>query len=229
LNAAQREKMIKENPVKEARCPKKENKEMSFLDPEEVKLFLKSTEGAWPYHALFWLAVNTGLRRGELLGLEWGDINFDDQTLTVNRQLIRKQGYEFEITSPKTKSARRTISLNETTVSKLKKHRKSQLKIRMKATKWEESSLVFTNKKGGFVRPSALRSYFIRRLKEVELDQIRFHDLRHTCASLLLSRGVDPSVISNMLGHSRVSTTLDVYGHLIPAKSKRPEKQWKTY
>jgi integrase len=90
----------------------------------------------------------------------------------------------------------------------------------MKSQDWEENNFTFTNESGEFVKPASLRSFLNSKLKEAGLKKIRFHDLRHTCASLLLSRGADPQAVSNMLGHSRVSTTMDVYGHLMPANKK---------
>lgn len=167
---------------------------------------------------LLTLDVTTGMRLGELLALRWQDIDFEHRSLHIRRSMgfISGQGYvEFE---PKTARSRRKILLPPFVCEVLRQHRTRQLEERLKmGTVWRERDLVFCNRYGDFLDPSHLRQRFDRLLKDAGLPDVRFHDLRHSAATILLSMGIHPKVVQEILGHSQISMTLDTYSHVLPS------------
>lgn len=166
------------------------------------------------------MAVATGMRQGELLALHWQDVDFEEGAIYV-RWNVRYRNQVFTFKQPKTRKSRRRIALASETLEALRAHRTRQLAERLKAgdvwegEKWHD--LVFCNEIGGpYIPSSAVRSSFTRILLRAGLPRIRFHDLRHTCATLALVARVNPKVVSEMLGHSTVSITLDIYSHVLP-------------
>ena len=206
--------LLTSNPAHGATLPKYQHAEMQIWDEVQVMQFLSAAHES-RYEALYHLAVKTGMRQGELLGLKWSDLQWHNGTLLVQRQVqkIPRQGWSF--LTPKTKAGRRAIKVGDATLQILRLHRERQ-EIEKSATgeRWEEYGLVFTSKVGTPGDPSNLRLEFNRIISEAGLPKIRFHDLRHTAASLMLNHGVPVIVVSKRLGHSQPSTTLDVYGHL---------------
>jgi integrase len=189
---------------------------MRVLTAEQADVLMTYTQ-EHTAHALYVLALSTGMRIGELLGLRWEDIDFDGERLFVRRALQRQNANGIVFIEPKTSRLRRSIKLGKRTVAALREHKRNQLTRRIAlANLWQDQDLVFSNETGGPVDPSWQRSLFKRALSEAELPPIRFHDLRHTAATLLLSRGVHPKVVSEMLGHSTITLTLDTYSHLVP-------------
>ena len=164
------------------------------------------------------LAITTGLRRGELLGLRWDDADLEGGTLRVGRALVREGG-RYSMGETKTKRGRRRVNLTPRTVGVLKDHRKRQLEERMKlAGLHEDHGLIFATNVGTPVNPENLvKRSFKPLLKKAELTEIRFHDLRHTCATLLLGRGVHPKLVQELLGHATIAMTLDTYSHYLPS------------
>jgi integrase len=167
--------------------------------------------------ALYVLAVHTGLRQGELLGLKWDDIDLAARTLQVRRALITARGGP-RLAAPKTKGSRRRVSLTGAAVEALKAHLERQLaQIDRAGSLWQEKGLVFASETGA---PLDRRDLTSRRFKPLleraRLPHFRFHDLRHTCATLLLTQNVNPKVVSEMLGHSSIAITLDTYSHVLP-------------
>ncbi len=157
------------------------------------------------------------MRQGELLGLRWGDLDLDAGRLSVRRALQRrgKTGYTF--TEPKTSRSRRTIVLGQTAIAALRGHRRRQVEERLFAgSDWCDGDLVFATRTGGPLDPSWQTATFKAELAKAGLPAVRFHDMRHTAATLLLSRGVHPKVVSEMLGHATITLTLDTYSHLLP-------------
>jgi integrase len=215
LNDAISQKLLQENPCKDVEKPQEEDKEMKTLSEEEVNRLLEATEDEWPYRTLYFLAIQTGMRLGELMGLKWDDINMDDGYIQVIRQLSRQDGYNFEYKPPKHDSKRR-INLNPDTVNELKRLRQEQLQRRLRSQEWNEDELVFTTPKGEHLKPATMRQKLKKGLEESDGTLVPFHGLRHTCATLLLSDGVNPKMVSERLGHQDVSTTLEVYSHVIP-------------
>ena len=183
---------------------------MSVLNSEQVAKLLEQSNGT-RYHALMVLAVTTGLRQGELLGLQWSDIDIQKGTLAVQRALIENNG-KVSIGEPKTEKGRRSVTLPTMALQALAEHR------RILMTEGNAGSLwVFPNTKGGTIGKGNLLSKVFRpMLKRAGLPPIRFHDLRHTAATLLLAEGVHPKVVQERLGHSQIGMTLDTYSHVLP-------------
>jgi len=154
----------------------------------------------------------------ELLGLKWTDVDWVRSTIKVERQLLRSSGNGIEFSRPKTRYGKRSIDLGNKSIEVLRNHYEYQQKERQTAgEKWVENGLIFTNSLGGPINPRNLLRNFKALLKEAGLVPIRFHDLRHTAASLLLNQGIPVLAVSRRLGHARASITLDIYGHLIPS------------
>lgn len=164
------------------------------------------------------LALTTGMRQGELLALRWSDVHLDAGCLTVRATVQEVHGGGFVFLPPKTKRSRRRVMLSATGIAALRAHRIRQAEELLRvAEAWENLDLVFPNQVG---RPlnhvHVLRRDLLLHLKRAGLPAIRFHDLRHTAATLLLGQGVNPKVVSEMLGHSHVSITLEIYSHVLP-------------
>jgi integrase len=159
--------------------------------------------------------VTTGMRRGELQGLKWEDLDLEAGTLQVRRTLSEpKGGWIFE--APKSGNGR-SIRLTRKAVSALRQHRKRQLEERMqKSGLWSDHGLVFPSAIGTPISGGNLNRSFKALLKRADLPAVRFHDLRHTCATLLLRQGVNPKYVQELLGHADISLTLNVYSHVLP-------------
>jgi integrase len=181
----------------------------------EVKGFLAAVNGG-RLQALWRVAATTGLRRGELLGLRWADVDLTARRIAV-RQTLTSVGSQIIIGEPKTKRGKRSVALDGQTVTELSAWRQMQHAERMSwGSAWTNSGLVFTRENGTFIHPDLLSKWFVRYSREAGLTPIRFHDLRHTHASLALQAGVPAKVVSERLGHATVAFTLDVYSHVIP-------------
>ena len=208
--------LISRNPASATIPPSIPPKEMKFFDESQIIQMLVTAKGH-RWEALYHLAVTTGMRQMEILGLKWTDLDLTKQTIKVKRQLVRPDGKAIKFTSPKTKFGRRNIDIGSKAVMILRGHHERQLSERNTAgEKWEEHDLVFTICTGGPIHPRNLLRNFKKLLQDAGLPEIRFHDLRHTAASLMLNHGIPLIIVSRRLGHVRPSITLDVYGHLIP-------------
>lgn len=202
--------------------PRKVHKEMKPLTPEQVRQLLEVAKGH-PQEALFILALATGMRRGELLGLKWQDIHFEKGVLQVQRALTRMPtGLGYKETEPKTRKSRRSIVLTAFAMEALKKHQAKQLEMKIAAgNAWEEHDYVFCTAAGKHLHPGHdVLEELKKLLKKAALPDVRFHDLRHSTATLLLSKGVHPKVVQEILGHSEISMTLDTYSHVLPTMQK---------
>jgi integrase len=195
---------------------------MRLLTADEARKLLDAAVGH-PNEALFVLALATGMRRGELLGLKWQDVDFATGILYVRRVLNRmptvlgdRAGLLVE-SEPKTRHSRRSIILAGFAFDALRRHKARQEEWRQAAgDSWEDSGYVFTTPLGRYIHPNSLNNQFKALLEKAGLPDIRFHDLRHSVASLLLARGVHPKVVQEILGHSQISITMDVYSHVLP-------------
>ena len=169
--------------------------------------------------ALYVLALMTGMRQGELLGLRWRDVDLLQNTLQIRSQLQRGG----VLGETKTAKSRRQIELPVLVVDALRRHRLRQLKEQIEVgPAWAGLDLVFTNSVGNPINPSNLRQrFFLPLLKEAGLPTIRFHDLRHTSATLLLGLDANPTVVQELLGHSQIGITLDVYSHALPTMQRK--------
>ncbi len=216
LKRAVRLEMLARNVCEVVETPRLRRKEMKFLTPEQVHMLLEVNKGL-PYWPVFFLAIYTGLRKGELLGLRWQDVSLHSGTISVNQTVGRITGKGMVVSQPKTYHSRRTVSLPPSAQRML-----IDLKLKQKEQresghmKWDESAFVFCNADGGPLSPERVSYEFRRALKRAKLPPLRFHDTRHTHASLMLKQGVNPKIVSERLGHTNISITLDVYSHLMP-------------
>ncbi len=162
-------------------------------------------------------ACSCRLSTGELLGLKWEDVDLEGGLIRVRYTLTRNKG-SLLLGEPKTKRSRRTVRLTKAAVVALEGHRQCQMEqIGRLGDLYEEQDLVFATERGTLVTPTNLRErYFAPLLKKAGLPTVRFHDLRQTCATLLLSRNVNPKIVSEMLGHASIAITLDTYSHVLP-------------
>jgi integrase len=187
---------------------------------EEARVLLAAAETD-RLAALYRLALTLGLRRGELLGLRWGDMDLDAGRLRVTRTLQRVNG-AIVSKEPKTERSRRTLSLGPAVVAALRAHRDRQAWERRAAgARWRESGHVFTTTIGTTIDPDRLNKHYKALLKRADLRDRRFHDLRHTAATLMLRDGLPVHEVSAVLGHSQTSTTLNVYSHVLPGGNDR--------
>lgn len=220
LAQATRWRLIPRNPADDFKAPTPVPKEMRPLSAEEARGLLEAASGD-RLEAFYVLALHTGMRRGELLGLKWEDVDFVSAVpaLRVRRTLTRTgNGKGLTLGEPKTRKSRRTVRLTPRAVEALKHHRARQAEEKLKVgTPYEDSRLVFAGEGGGLINPSNLRQRsFAALLKKAGLPHITFHDLRHTCASLLFQRNVHPKLVQELLGHASVAITLDTYSHMLP-------------
>lgn len=202
------------NPTQGASLPRYFHNEMNVMDTSQVTQFLVAAQNS-KYHVLFHFAITTGMRFGELLGLRWTDVQWNAGVIHIQRQMQDVPGEGCVFVEPKTNAGRRTIKLGEGSLDLLRHHKQDQeFQQKVVGQRWRGMDLVFTNTIGGPGVTSNIRKEFHRVLDLAGLPQIRFHDLRHTTASLLLNNKVPVIVVSNMLGHSKPSVTLDIYAHV---------------
>lgn len=215
LKQAVKWRMLAQNPAALVELPRVERKEMMALSPEQAQAFLKAADGS-RYGTLFLLAVITGMRPSEYLGLKWSDIDFEAGAVTVRRGLVWKRSGGYHITDLKTLRSRRTIPLPAMLMARLAVHRRQQ------KGKPNPLDLIFTNNRGGPVKVRKLaRFYFKPILVAAELPpQLRVYDLRHSCATLLLAAGENLKVIADRLGHSQINTTANIYAHVLPSMQR---------
>jgi integrase len=209
--------LIPRNATEAVKPPQVRRKEIRPLTPEQVKVLLDAASGD-RLEALYTLAVHTGLRQGELLGLKWEDVDLESGSLHVKRTLTTARGGP-RLAAPKTKGSRRRVSLTKGAVDALRAHLARQREeIDRAGPLWQENGLVFASVTS---RPLDRHDLTTRQFKPLFERaglprKTRFHDLRHTCATLLLTKNVNPKVVSEMLGHSNIAITLDTYSHVLP-------------
>jgi integrase len=202
LKDAHRQGLAPRNVADLVTPPAKDEYEFITLSPEQTRRFLKAVKGG-RLEALYVVALTTGMREGELLGLRWADLDLDQGALYLTRRLKRR-------------TSRRQVLLVAVAVEALKLHRDRQGEERRRAgDRWEDSDLVFPNTVGRPINPSNfLRREFYPLLEDAGLPRMRFHDLRHSAATLLLKMGVHPKIVSELLGHTQIGITLDLYSHV---------------
>ena len=224
LNVAVKDALIVRNVAAMVRPPRPEEREMTAFKPDEARRFLDAVQDH-RLEALFSVALCVGLRQGEILGLRWVDVDFENKRLTVRYQLQRIDG-RLTLVEPKTERSRRTISLPQIAVNVLLKHRARQdQERRFAGSRWVETGMVFTTGIGTFLDQRNLLRNFYRILDTADVPRLRFHDLRHSAATLLLSQGCHPRVVMDLLGHSSITVTLDNYSHVIPDMQREAADQ----
>lgn len=167
------------------------------------------------------------MRCGELLALHWSDSDFTNCSLQVKRTMTHFKGLGYVEAEPKTAKSRRQIKLPFFVVEILSNHQARQEEQRRKNSEvWTDKGLVFTGETGNYISLTALRRTFNGVLKQAGLPHMRFHDLRHSAATIMLSKGIHPKVVQEILGHSQISVTLDVYSHVLPSMQEDATKRW---
>jgi len=211
--------LIARNPCHLVKRPGVERREAKYLDADTVSSVLKAAEGL-RYRPVLVLIAATGLRRGEALGLRWQHVNLKDGSLKVAATLGRV-GKELIITEPKSARSRRTVPLSPAIVSLLRAHKASQAAERLHAgDRWEDSGLVFTTEFGGPVEPrNVLRTIELAAAK-AGVEGVGVHTLRHSAAVAWLEAGVHIKAVADLLGHSSISITGDIYGHTTDATTR---------
>jgi integrase len=211
---------IVRNPVDQSDPPRQASRpEMTTWSSEQVTRFLEETAGSRLWGA-WWLLAATGMRRGEVLGLRWADVDLDEQRIKITRTLIvtdveRKGQPGYAWGTPKTEKGRRVIRIDDDLVAALRAHRARQLEERMAlGAGYADEDLVVCGPDGGPQHPKRLSYYFEREGARLGLPRIRLHDLRHSYATAALEAGISARVVQEMLGHAHVSVTLGIYSHV---------------
>lgn len=218
LNTAVKWDFINFNPcLKLTKPPTVTRKEMKFYDEEELKKLFQHLEYEnLTFKTAIYLLTLGGMRRGECLGLFWEHIDFEKKTITIKNNLLNIREKGVYLDTPKTKKSKRTISLPDICFDLLKKLKaKQELEKEMFSNDWVETEFVFKDEYGNYYNPSRLSRQWVLFQKKHNLKHIRLHDLRHTCATYLLSHNVPIATVSKKLGHSNIYTTLDVYTHSV--------------
>lgn len=219
LQDAFRWSLVSRNVARLATPPKPrvaDRAEMRTWTRDEVRDFLDRTR-EHRLHAAFFVFATTGARRGEVLGLRWGDIDLGAGRLHVRRSLVCVT-HEPQYSTTKTAKSRRTIALDPATVAALRAHRATQAAEKLAAgAVYDDADLVFCDRRGGALHPERFTRTFQEQVARAGLPRIRLHDLRHTWATLALQAGVHPKIVSERLGHANISITLDIYSHVAPS------------
>jgi integrase len=221
LQTALRLGLVQRNVADMVDAPRIPQREMAILSETQVQRLLEVAAGDH-LEALYVVALATGMRLGELLALRWKDVDLEAASLQVRATLKRSEDGTFVFAEPKTIQSRRRVALPATAAIALQRHRVRQREQQVRVGHaWPSVDLVFPAENGEPLDGiSVLRSEFYPLLQRADLPRVRFHDLRHTAATLLLSRGVDVKVVSEMLGHSTIAITLAIYYHVRPHKQQ---------
>lgn len=218
VNYAVKQEMIIKNPCSIVGKPRVPNRDYTVWDIKDCHLFLSYVKNKDPYkYIAYYLAIYTGMRRSELLALTWDNVDFTKNKIFVNKSLYYKNSSEFYFQDPKTKKSKRAIAIDETIIKELKAHRKQINEDRiLYGPEYKEHDLVCCTFDGSPTPPNYLGDTFKKITNELDVPKIRFHDLRHTHATILLRIGENPKVIQERLGHASIQITLDTYSHVLP-------------
>jgi len=202
--------IIVKNPVSSISVKNAPRKEIDTLSAEQIKYLLSEATGHKLYPALL-ILVTTGLRRSELCGLKWEDINWEQKAICIQRSIVKLGGYDIRIHDTKTGTSRRLIPLHETVVEVLKQYQQEQ---------YPKREFIFSRPDGQPLYPEVIYDFLKSLGKRLGMPYINVHMLRHTCATLLLQVGENPKIVQELLGHSSIKVTLDIYSHVIPSMKK---------
>ena len=226
LKKAERWELILKNPASRVDRPKAVKKEIKVWTLEEVKRFLKYAHGYSRYSIAFLLALSSGARQGEVLGLRFKDVDFERGCIRIT-QTLSNDGKEI-LPYTKTKSGARTIDLPEEVLIELRNHKDMIIEEKQSLGKYAycDLDLVVCTETGTPTNKSNLRRIFNSIIKKAKVPKIRYHDMRHTHATLLLLQGVNPKIVSERLGHADTRITLDTYSHLLPSMQKETARNF---
>ena len=207
--------MIPYNPASRVRPPKAKKPSISFYDDVQTIALIKALEGEeLKFRVIILLTIFTGLRRGEILGLEWQDVDFKNSSITVRQASQYVSSIGIYTKDPKTETSNRVISIPDSITKLLKDYKRKQLEQRLKlGDKWQNTNRLFVQWDGSPMHPDTITKWFRQFLEDKNLPHITFHGLRHTHATLLIAQGLDVRTVSNRLGHAQTSTTLNIYAH----------------
>ena len=207
--------MVSYNAASRVRPPKAKKPNINFYDDAQTIALIKALEGEeLKFRVIILLTIFTGLRRGEVLGLEWKDIDFKNSSVRVRQASQYVSSIGIYTKDPKTETSNRVISIPDSITKLLKQYKRKQLEYRLKlGSKWIATDRVFVQFDGKPMHPDTITKWFRQFLEEKNLPHITFHGLRHTHATLLISQGLDVRTVSSRLGHAQTSTTLNIYAH----------------
>jgi integrase len=216
LSQAEDWELVDRNVAKLVKLPRAQKYRPTVLSPEQAKAFLLFSANH-PQEALFSVALSLGLRRGEIIGLRWQDVDFTVGSLRVTHSLERVKGKGLQLGDPKSAKAQRVLRLPLVCVQALTRQKEKQRVAReWCGAGWKEAGFVFTTSVGTPMQPEMLTREFKAAIAAAGLPDMRLHDLRHSCATLLLAQGVHPKLVQETLGHSTYQLTMDTYSHMIP-------------
>jgi len=199
---------------------------MQTWDDNDITRFLEAAKES-PYYALFYTALFTGMRRSELLGLAWRDVDFLYCQLSITRSLHHLKDGSYVFTQPKSAKSRRTIALSPSVVLLLKEHKEKQELERVTLGKLPaDDDLVFSTLEGKPLRPNTITRAWVTLSVRAGVKAIRLHDARHTHASIMLKQGIHPKIVQERLGHSSIEMTLDIYSHVMPGIQEAAAKRF---
>lgn len=223
LEKAVKWQAIYANPCDRVEAPKIERKEARYLDEKQAALLLDLlNKEPLQYKVMITLLLYSGMRRGELCGLEWTDIDFENNIADINKSLLYVNGKGVFEDTTKNFSSKRVIKIPVTVIELLREHKAAQGVERFRlGDKWEESGKLFTQWNGRPIHPDTITSWFHDFIKRCDLPDISIHSLRHTNATLLIANGVDLRTVSKRLGHAQLSTTGNIYTHAIQSADER--------
>ena len=207
MDLAVAQKIISANPTNACALPKIEHQEMQTIPAEQLQVFLQEAKATGVYE-MYYIELATGLRRGELLGLKWQDIDWKNGVIKVRRQVARVDG-QIKEAPLKTKNSYRTVTISQQAIEVLKEQEKKT-----------NDTYVFPSPNGGPISPDSVNNMLKRVLERAGIPKVRFHDLRHTFATIALQNGVDIKTVSGMLGHFSAGFTLDTYAHVTTSAQK---------
>ena len=218
--------MVSRNVADGVDLPPIKRTQMQTWDDNDITRFLEAAKES-PYYALFYTALFTGMRRSELLGLAWRDVDFLYCQLSITRSLHHLKDGSYVFTQPKSAKSRRTIALSPSVVLLLKEHKEKQELERVTLGKLlADDDLVFSTLEGKPLRPNTITRAWVTLSVRAGVKAIRLHDARHTHASIMLKQGIHPKIVQERLGHSSIEMTLDIYSHVMPGIQEAAAKRF---
>lgn len=226
LKSAVKWGIIVRNPVDAVEAPRFSKKEFEVLREHELNQVLDVAEST-PYYAFFYLLLSTGTRRSEMLALRWQDVDFDFGNIRIVQVIHHLRDGSIALGEPKTPRGQRVIPLPPRAIGVLRQHFETQKALfALLGRTLEQADLVFTRLDGGLLLPNTVSHVWEKLVRKAGVPHVRLHDLRHTHASLMLKQGVHPKIVSERLGHSSVTITLDTYSHIMPGLQEQAAQQF---